>query len=511
MRRILLLFLSAFAVMTAMADGNVIEIWTVAQLKALRDNVNLQSGNDTYAGKTVKLMTDLTISDNTWVPIGLDNDTHSFQGTFDGQGYTITLTGVTGNTAVLGVFGYVGSSGVIKNLKVAGSIANTETGSTTYTGGIAGNNYGTIQQCANLANITGRYDVGGIAGENRGTITNCYNQGNIGGTGSETTSKFLGGIVGDNQSPGTITYCYAKCDIEDEGTKGGIVANNNGTVSNCSFDVTLYNTSNKLTDSTTLTGNALKSDLDNSIWTFTDGQLPELTVIKNKIIRLGNTIDNSSIITAYNGQTNTVELSGRTLNKGKWNTLCLPFSLSSAQITNVFGAGTLVKTLSSYTNNGTTVTISFTTANSIEAGKPYIVMPTIDITNPVSFTGVTIDETINNVTDGDATFKGNYAPVDLTADDKKKLFLASNMLYYPTGSVTVKPFRAYFELTDPVPTASGAPNLVIDFGETTGVGELRTENRRIENSFYDLQGRRLNGKPTQKGIYIHHGKKEVLK
>ena len=138
-------------------------------------------------------------------------------------------------------------------------------------------------------------------------------------------------------------------------------------------------------------------------------------------------------------------------------------------------------------------------------------MPTIDITNPVSFTGVTIDETINNVTDGDATFKGNYAPVDLTADDKKKLFLASNMLYYPTGSVTVKPFRAYFELTSDVPTASGAPNLVIDFGETTGVGELRIENRRIENSFYDLQGRRLNGKPTQKGIYIHNGKLEVLK
>lgn len=233
---------------------------------------------------------------------------------------------------------------------------------------------------------------------------------------------------------------------------------------------------------------------------------------KNSIIRLGNNIDNSSIITAFDGLTNAkVELIGHTLNKGKWNTLCLPFSLSSAQITNVFGAGTLVKTLSSYTNNGTTVTISFTTANSIEAGKPYIVMPTIDITNPVSFTGVTIDETINNVTDGDATFKGNYAPVDLTADDKKKLFLASNMLYYPTGSVTVKPFRAYFELTSDVPTASGAPNLVIDFGETTGVGELRTENRRIENSFYDLQGRRLNGKPTQKGIYIHHGKKEVLK
>ena len=204
-----------------------------------------------------------------------------------------------------------------------------------------------------------------------------------------------------------------------------------------------------------------------------------------------------------------VTLSGRTLNKDKWNTLCVPFTISNPAA--VFGAGTLVKTLSGYSVSGSTVTISFTDANSIEAGKPYIVMPTTNITNPV-FNDVTINKIMQDVIISNAaTFKGNYAPVPLSANDTKKLFLANNMLYYPTGSVTVKPFRAYFELTSDVPTTTGAPNLVIDFGETTGVGELRTENRRIENSFYDLEGRRLNGKPTQKGIYIHHGKKEVLK
>jgi surface protein len=231
---------------------------------------------------------------------------------------------------------------------------------------------------------------------------------------------------------------------------------------------------------------------------------------RNSIIRLGNNIDNSSIVTAFDGLMNAkVELIGRTLNKDKWNTLCVPFDISDP--TTVFGTGVKVKTLSGYTNDGTTVTISFTDANSIEAGKPYIVMPTTNITNPV-FNDVTINNIMQDVIISNAaTFKGNYAPVPLSANDTKKLFLANNMLYYPTGSVTVKPFRAYFELTSDVPTASGAPNLVIDFGETTGVGELRIENRRIENSFYDLQGRRLNGKPTQKGIYIHHGKKEVLK
>ena len=494
--------------MTAMADGNVIEIWTVAQLETLRNNVNLQSGNDTYAGKTVKLMTDLTISDNTWVPIGLDYDTHSFQGTFDGQGYTISLTVNRKDYGVLGLFGY--NRGIIQNLKVSGSVANTETG-TTYTGGIAGNNYGTIRQCANLANIIGCY-VGGIAGENHGTITNCYNQGYIGGA----NGYYLGGIVG-NQPAGTISYCYASCLMLDKGTKGGVVANNSGTVSNCYYDVTLYNTSSKLSGSTTLTGSTLNGLLnttanDYSAWTFTNEQLPELTVIKNKIIRLGNTIDNSSIIAAYDGQTYTVELSGRTLNKDKWNTLCVPFTISNPAA--VFGTGVKVKTLSGYTNDGTTVTISFTDAATIDAGKPYIVMlpsGANDMVNP-QFTGVTISNAaLQNVAVTGAIFKGNYAPVDLTANDKTKLFLSNNMLYYPTGSVTVKPFRAYFELTSDVPTASGAPNLVIDFGETTGVGELRTENRRIENSFYDLQGRRLNGKPTQKGIYIHNGKLEVLK
>lgn len=231
---------------------------------------------------------------------------------------------------------------------------------------------------------------------------------------------------------------------------------------------------------------------------------------RNSIIRLSDHIDNSSIVTAFDGLTNSkVELRGRTLNKDKWNTLCVPFDISDP--TTVFGIGVKVKTLSGYSVSGSTVTISFTTVTTIEAGKPYIVMPTTNITNPV-FNDVTINNIMQDVIISNAaTFKGNYAPVPLSANDTKKLFLANNMLYYPTGSVTVKPFRAYFELTSDVPTASGARNLVIDFGETTGVGELRTENRRIENSFYDLQGRRLNGKPTQKGIYIHNGKLEVLK
>jgi len=31
------------------------------------------------------------------------------------------------------------------------------------------------------------------------------------------------------------------------------------------------------------------------------------------------------------------------------------------------------------------------------------------------------------------------------------------------------------------------------------------------NDYFDLNGRRLNGEPTQKGVYIHNGKKVVKK
>ena len=32
----------------------------------------------------------------------------------------------------------------------------------------------------------------------------------------------------------------------------------------------------------------------------------------------------------------------------------------------------------------------------------------------------------------------------------------------------------------------------------------------MDNYWYDLQGRKLPGKPTQKGIYIYKGKKRII-
>lgn len=114
--------------------------------------------------------------------------------------------------------------------------------------------------------------------------------------------------------------------------------------------------------------------------------------------------------------------------------------------------------------------------------------------------------------DGTVTFCGNYDPVGFAANDKTKLFVgAENKLHWPSADMTLNAFRAYFDLG----TAS-ASEFVLNFGEgeTTSLNEeLRMKNEEFAPAagWYTLSGTRLDKQPTQKGLYIHGGKKIVIK
>ena len=54
--------------------------------------------------------------------------------------------------------------------------------------------------------------------------------------------------------------------------------------------------------------------------------------------------------------------------------------------------------------------------------------------------------------------------------------------------------------------------VVDSYGDKTAIGTLDTRTGEISTGdWYSLDGRRLQGKPSTKGIYIHSGRKEVLK
>ena len=77
------------------------------------------------------------------------------------------------------------------------------------------------------------------------------------------------------------------------------------------------------------------------------------------------------------------------------------------------------------------------------------------------------------------------------------------------GDLTLGACRAYFDLG-----TSNASEFVLNFGDgenVTGVNEVIEVNEDNDNSWYTLSGTRLEGKPTQKGLYIHGNKKIVVK
>ncbi len=247
------------------------------------------SGDETTAhsceGLTFKQTANITYTGtNNYTPIGLYVNDDGFQGTFDGQGNTIsgiycTGDGLTWEGERLGLFGW--NQGTVRNVTLSGcrfASANNENDDYdndaiyVHIGSIAGENdyTGTITGCT----VTGgtvirtrtadaksfKTFIGGIAGENYGNITDCTYSGSVSGTysGSNTYKGcyfLIGGIAGISENGGSITGCGSdaavSCSAPNVGAPnlfvGGIAGANNGaygdaTVSDCFFSGTLSGT-----------------------------------------------------------------------------------------------------------------------------------------------------------------------------------------------------------------------------------------------------------------------------
>ncbi len=212
-----------------------------ADLNAFRDKVN--GGNTNINGKLVNDIVfnegDLSgwdgVTNNDWAhwtPIG---NGISYTGTFDGNGKTVSVVYIDDTGADFqGLFGYVSSGGVVKNVGVVNSYirANDEVG------GVVGYNSGTVENCYNTGSVsaTGHWAyAGGVAGENRGTVENCYNTGSVSATESNAS---VGGVVGQNYYDGTVENSYNTGSVsatENNAFVGGVVGRNNSTAENCYY------------------------------------------------------------------------------------------------------------------------------------------------------------------------------------------------------------------------------------------------------------------------------------
>lgn len=460
---------------------------------------------------------DGTADSNFW-PIGYGdegNDGLAFKGTFDGAGHTIS--GITVNQPQglgLGIFGYIFYPAVIKNLTVANSsfTGNWEVGA--IVGASAGSASGTSIGEGSEQKTFGIYNCSVTSSVTVTAVTaSVYDEVDL--VTVDVPGAYVGGICGFCGCM-TVSECMSEAKVTGDESVGGIVGHlmgstSSGIVENCFYLGGISDVSS----GKAIVGGRGPIDVDD----YTDGTL-KLTLYEDDS---NVSPSNHDRLTYYNGVENVdVTISGRTLWGGEWNTICLPFEfvLENSDALKTASLKTLSEDISFADG---TLTLNFSDdLPYITTNMPFIIKPSDDVTDPV-FKGVNIaPQEVVKVETKYLDFVGNYDPIVLTADDRSVLYLgASNTLYYPSADVTINPFRAHFELkggltagdledgTNPTTQSVRAFQLNIGGGEA-GIREICNPSNP-SNSYFTLDGRKLDGAPTAKGLYINNGNKILMK
>lgn len=218
------------------SEGSPYIITKAEELEWFRNEVN-RDGGDTKA--CAKLTADIDLKDfchaaddskieKSWEPIG--NSNKNYQGTFDGNGKTITNLYINATQAYMGLFGCTYQS-TIKNLTVENANVTNTRNNTGILAGKAGFE-STLQniKISETCQIKGGDDTGGIAGKLDGNANNCVNYATVQGI------KDVGGLFGYYDRAGnSMTACanYGKVTASSQIAGGLVDYFSGGTIQNC--------------------------------------------------------------------------------------------------------------------------------------------------------------------------------------------------------------------------------------------------------------------------------------
>ena len=495
-----------------------------------------------------------------------------FCGTLDGNGRTLHIDLKADSEDGCAPFRYL-EGATIQNLSVAGSVAtSSKFGASIAVENLphVGYTNGTeiIDCCSRVtivSSINGDGTNGGFVAVNQTdsqiTFTRCAFLGRMLGS----TAECNGGFVGWNDNGSNLIFIQCVFDpvwvsMSNTGSKTFSRYNTNAP----SLDLQSYFTyagwgTDQGTQAVALT--TAPANLGNVV--SAEGTM---TLYENALLcggkyyvtnlSLYDNASNATLLRDTDGKQLNVALSGRTLFKdGNWNTLCLPFDLKNDGFYDLIGNGTLMELdiERTYDANGNddvngsyktgfdpatgTLSLYFKDATEIKAGTPYIIKwpkpsgyddheSDYDISNR-EFQDVIInnsDETLIRQTveseDEHVQFIGTFSPVTLDGGDKSNLFLgADNTLHWPSADRSIGSFRAYFHVD-----GGNVSAIKLHFGDnenTTAINEHDCnatlsereshKSHELSGVWFDLQGRRLDAKPTAKGVYIYGRHTVVIK
>ena len=372
-----------------------------SQLDLLAQRVN--DGTSDYSGKYFVLGADIAYShkadneagadtESNYTAIGgyFGNDERYFKGHFDGQGHTVSGIRIYDTAAIVqGLFGLTNAD--IRDITLADARITGYNA-----GGIVGMNACTVNDCHAAATVAihaiheieqddpGKH--GGIVGYNvYGTVSHCTSAATLTTDGNNVSA--YGGIVGMNFG-GTMRKNLAIGAVVPA-TDGNIHGAICGLNLNGIIEHNYYHACKVASNNVTATGVGC-GGIDDGNNSFI---IDDVTGNNGAVPTLRDDADNSTALDllaalATSGLNSTpldlgwgagkypMQLAGRTIYRdGDWNTLCLPFALSAAQIAASPLSGTTIMELDGTHSDLTdgTLTLNFNAATEMVAGRPYIV------------------------------------------------------------------------------------------------------------------------------------------
>lgn len=497
---------------------NAYIISNTAGLDLLAMRVN---SGESYSGKFFKLNGDITYTpttkwndaestENNYTTIGqrLSNvvaDHYPFSGTFDGDGHTVSgiriyKSGSGWSDHFQGLFGYV-TDGTVKNVTLADArITGKEN-----VGGIVGwlecdEGSPTIENCHVLSNVTihavadESYFHGGIAGDSDGSVLHCTSAATLTIKDGITGCEDYGGIVGCANGGNLRHNLAIGCTIPAVDYSGAIAGENYN--SDCTFEYNYYGG---------CTVGSATSDIGsyNADITANDGAVPA-TELANKPVGSG--------YVAYNSKYYAPTCRTVVMNASGIRTLATVDNFDFKDID-----GLTAYIVNDF--NGDDGTLSLNSIEKVPTGTGLLLKGTASTTFVIPFAASTDDIEKNylvGVTDGTTVVPTTEEKDD---DDYTNFILANGSQginwYTLSDAGAIGAYKAYLSLpTDELNLTSGAPSFTWVYGDgsTTAIeGPSPDPSLLYGGEWYDLNGRRLSGKPTTKGLYIHNGRKEVVR
>ena len=213
---------------------------------------------------------------------------------------------------------------------------------------------------------------------------------------------------------------------------------------------------------------------------------------------------------------------------GGWYSICLPFSLTEADIKNQFKRA-VFQGFDGVEQQDKTINLKFKKVTTTEAGKPYLIKPTENITAAdLTFNNKLIEQTtpvdVNHKLGSDAnktfTFKGVFSPFTANSEelaDKNIKFLSGEKgldLVSPNDTGTMKCYRAYFVF----PGKKGIVETeakITNHDEATAVQPVKRQEAETEHVVFSISGQKVakvkNASQLPKGVYIINKKRIMVK